>query len=200
MSKEVDIRGDRATEFPLLEEPLSITHARVLACRYQRWDAIGSLTNLVSLEVIDWHGSDLEALRPLAKLEQLSITHLPRVTSLDPLSDLTALRRLILGLMASQYYNGKFHEVESLAPLSGLPLEEVTLLGVRPASKAVDDLLAIPTLTKALVVRFAAKERNRLREVVDEEPVAWQTPAWGSSAESEREGPLSTGITYRTPK
>ncbi|MGH3346356.1 MAG: hypothetical protein ACRDO4_05195 [Nocardioides sp.] len=63
MAKEVDIRGDRALDFPEFDDPLSITHARVMACKFERWSAIGRLTNLVSLEVIDWHGPDFEALR-----------------------------------------------------------------------------------------------------------------------------------------
>lgn len=59
MPKEVDIRGDRARGFPLLEDPLSITHARVMACNFEDWAPIARLTNLVSLEVFDWLAPDL---------------------------------------------------------------------------------------------------------------------------------------------
>ena len=197
--KEVDIRGQRGLDFPDLEQPLSITHARVFACRFERWDAIGTFANLVSLEVFDWLASDLDALRPLLRLEQLRIQHLPRVTNIDALGSLISLRRLILETRPS-WDGSKVTQIDTLQPLRGLALEEVNLFGVRPASKSVDDLMAIPTLKKARLSKFAAKEIKKINASVANEFVAWQEPGWGSAAEVARTGEaLPSGISFRTP-
>jgi hypothetical protein len=199
MAKEVDIRGDRDLDFPELDDPLSITHARVLACKFERWTAIGRLTNLVSLEVVDWHGTDFEALRPLSQLVQLRVQHMPKVTRLDGLEDLKSLRRLILETLPS-WDGSRVTQVESLEPLRMLPLEEVNMFGVRPVSKSVDDLLAIPTLRKARLSKFAAKEIKRINATTSNEFVAWESPAWGSAAEVEATGnALPTGTSFRAP-
>ena len=199
MPREVDIRGDRAMDFPNLQEPLTITHARVFACRYQRWEAIGDLTNLVSLEVFDWLAPDFGPLRPLLKLEQLWVNHLPHVLSLNALSSLQSLRRLVLETLPS-WDGSKVTQVDSLAPLRELPLEEINMFGVRPASKSVDDLLAIPTLKRARLSKFAASEIKKINAQIPDEFVDWQTPNWGSAAQVEatREA-LPSGITYRVP-
>jgi len=74
------------------------------------------------------------------------------------------------------------------------------MFGVRPASKSVDALLAIPTLRRARLSKFAAKEIKRINAVIPNEYVAWKHPHWGSAAEvkASREA-LPTGITFRTP-
>ncbi|WP_248581758.1 hypothetical protein [Nocardioides sp. InS609-2] len=199
MAREVDIRGDRSVDFPRLDDPLTITHARMFACRYERWDAIGALTNLVSLEVFDWLAPTFDALRPLQRLEQLRVQHLPHVTSLDALGSLSSLRRLILETRPS-WDGSKVTQVDTLEPLRGLPLEEVNMFGVRPASKSVDDLLAIPTLKKARLPKFAAKEIRRINPVIPNEFVEWQEPSWGSAAEVEKtKEALPTGVSFRTP-
>lgn len=198
MTKEVDIRGDRTLDFPEFDNPLSITHARVLACKFERWAAIGRLTNLVSLEVVNWYGPDFEALRPLTQLVQLRVQHMPKVRRLDGLADLKSLRRLILETLPS-WDGSKVTQVESLEPLRGLPLEEVNMFGVRPVSKSVDDLLAIPTLRKARLSKFAAKEIKRINAAIPNEFVAWESPNWGSAAEVEATGSaLPTGTSFRT--
>lgn len=197
MAREVDIRGDSSKAFPVLIDPSSITHARVMASKYEEWTAIGELRNLESLEIVHFSGVDLECLRPLTNLVQLSITSLDKVGSLDPLSDLVSLRRLVLENDTSAFINGKTHKVASIAPLRGLPLEEVQPLGVCPVIKSVDDLLAIPSLKRARVARFGVKEQNRLRKVVPDDFVDWDMIDWGSAAEVAHKGPLPIGITFR---
>lgn len=74
------------------------------------------------------------------------------------------------------------------------------MFGVRPASKSVDDLLAIPTLKKARLSKFAAKEIRRINAVIPNEFVEWQEPSWGSAAEVEKtKEALPTGVSFRTP-
>jgi hypothetical protein len=175
--RELDVRGDRAEVFASPPDPRSYTYARILACRYTSYEGLRQMTNLVSLEVIDWLAADLEALRGLHRLEQLKITHLPKITSVEPLAGLVSLRRLILETIPSWDSSGKVTEVDSLAPLRGLPLEEVNMFGVRPASKSVDDLLEISTLRKARLSKFAAKEIKRINAVVPNEYVDWKQPA-----------------------
>jgi len=200
VSREVDIRGDRSVEFPDLDDPLSITNARVLACNYEDWDGIGRLANLTSLEVSSWLGSDLRPLQSLKHLEQLQITHLPNITSLAPLAGLVSLKRLILQTIPGWDSSGKVTEVETLAPLRGLPLEEVNLFGVRPKSRAVDDLLGMHTLQRARLSKFAAKEIKRINALVPNEFVDWRDPDWGSAAAAALAGgTLPTGISFRQP-
>ena len=140
------------------------------------------MVNLVSLEVVDWLAPDFSALRPLVRLEQLHVRHMPRITDLEALSSLTSLRRLILETLPS-WDGSKVTQVDSLAPLRELPLEEVNMFGVRPASKSVEDLLAIPTLRKARLSKFAIKEIRKINAMIPNEYVAWQEPSWGSAAE-----------------
>jgi hypothetical protein len=197
---EVDIRGDCSLDFPELPDPLTITHVRMFACKYRRWEAIGELTNLMSLEVVDWLAPSFDALRPLRRLEQLRVQHLPQVTSLHALSNLESLKRLILETRPS-WDGSKVTEVDSLAPLRGLSLEEVNMFGVRPASKTVDDLLAIGTLRRARLSKFAAKEIKKINELIPNEWVDWQEPSWGSAAEVAATGEaLPTGISFRAPR
>jgi hypothetical protein len=196
VAKEVDIRGDSARAFPEIDDPLSITHAGVFGCRYQDWDALSRLTNLVSLNIANFEGEDFEALRPLRKIEQLRVFHLPKVTNIDPLAELVSLRRLIFETIPGWDASGKVTQLDSLEPLRGLPLEEVQMFGVRPASKAVDDLLAISTLRQARLSKFAAKEIKRIGAVISDDYVNWQTPEWSAGADPESG---SSGVTFRTP-
>ena len=108
---------------------------------------------------------------------------------------LTGLRRLILETLPS-CDSSKVTQVDSLEPLRALPLEELNMSGVRPASRGVDELLTIPTLRRRVrLSKFAAKEIKRINEFV-----VWHQPSWGSAAEVEASGePLPTGISFRTP-
>lgn len=174
---KVEIRGDRSSDFPSLDRVAEVTHVRVVECRYEQWDAIGELRDLVSLEVYGWLPASFDALRPLDGLRQLRIHHLPNVSSLAGLSNLRSLRRLILETRPS-WDGSKVTQVDSLEPLRNLPLEEVNMFGVRPESKAVDDLLAIPTLKRARLSKFAAQQIKLINTVVPNEFVTWQEPAW----------------------
>ena len=202
MARELMIVGDRQHTFPHIPQPLAITHARVRGCRYDDWAALGELTELVSLEVLDWLAADLEPLRALTKLEQLQLHHLPHVASLDPLADLVSLRRLILATTPGWDSSGKVTEVDSLEPLRHLPLEEVNLFGVRPESRSVDELLEIPTLRVARLSKFPVAEIRRIKAHVQDDWVAWQDPPWGS-AEAMNRAPHGTsypgGISFREP-
>lgn len=177
MPLKVEIRGDRSLDFPALDSSSEITHARIVDCRFERWDAISGLVHLTSLEVFDWLAPSLDPLRPLRELVQLRIHHMPQVTSLEPSSSLTSLRRLILETRPS-WDGSKVTQVDSLGPLRSLALEEINMFGVRPASKAVDDLLAIPTLQRARLSKFAAEEIKRINAVIANEWVVWQEPSW----------------------
>lgn len=108
-----------------------------------------------------------------------------------------ALRRLILETRPS-WDGSKVTQVDSLEPLRGLPLGEINMFGVRPASKTVDDLLAIPTLKRARWSKFAAKEIKEINAVIPNEFVEWQEPTWGSAAEvAATKEALPTGISFR---
>jgi hypothetical protein len=173
----VEIRGDRSLEFPELDHADEITHARIVCCRFERWDEISRLQHLTSLEVIEWLGPSFDALRPLGELEQLHIHHMPHVTNLNALGDLQSLRRLILETRPS-WDGSRVTQVDSLEPLRSLALEEINMFGVRPASKAVDDLLAIPTLKTARLSKFAVPQIKRINAMIANERVDWREPSW----------------------
>ena len=63
------------------------------------------------------------------------------------------------------------------------------MFGVRPVSKAVDDLVAIPTLRRVRLSKFAAKEIQRINAVTANEYVACESPEWGSAAQVEEPDP-----------
>ncbi|MFC5176855.1 hypothetical protein [Nocardioides taihuensis] len=93
MARELMIVGDRQEAFPHLPQLLAITHARVQGCRYADWAAIGELTELVSLEVIDWLAADLEPLRALTKLEEVNLFGVrPECRSVNDLLEIPTLR------------------------------------------------------------------------------------------------------------
>jgi hypothetical protein len=163
---------DRELRFP--SAPLLITRARIIECRFKTLAPIGELSNLQSLEIFNYPDADLEPLRPLQKLEQLRIHHLPRVTSLEPLDALQALRRLWLETRPSWDASGKVTEVESLLPLQRIPhLEQVQLFGVRPKSRTIDDLLNLPNLQRARVSKFPKSEIRRLAAAVSNAYCDW---------------------------
>ena len=159
----LNLVDDCATIFPDIDQPERYTSARVWRCRYASLSPLSRLRSLQELRILAYPDSTLEPLAELRHLETLEITHLPNVTSLAPLAALTQLRRLTLATLPSWDASSRTTTVESLSPLAKLPaLEEVSLFGVRPPDKRVDDLLGIRTLRRARVSKYPKAEADRL--------------------------------------
>lgn len=141
---------ESAETFPVPADPLRYESAVIWHCRFRSLSGLGRLRGLRKLEVASYPDVSLAPLCALGRLEHLSMVHLPAVASLEPLSSLTALRRLTLAALPIWDPASKPVEVASFAPLGALPnLEEVNLFGVHPADRSVAVLWRIPTLRRA---------------------------------------------------
>lgn len=151
---------DTAEVFPVPADPLLYGSASIWHCRFRSLSGVGRLTNLRKLEVAGYPDASLDPLRGLARLEHLSMLHLPAVTSLAPLSSLAALRRLTLAALPAWNPASRPVEVESLAPLSSLPaLEEVNLFGLNPADRSVKVLWRIPSMRRVRLADYRTRRR-----------------------------------------
>ena len=112
---------DKSRSFPIVAEPEAYTTARIWACNYQTLGPLASLTRLRSLHILAFPDPSFEMLIGLRDLEELEVTHLPKVHDLGPLAELRSLTRLELSTLPSWDSSGKVTEVDSLAPLRALP-------------------------------------------------------------------------------
>jgi hypothetical protein len=123
---------------------------RVLRLNGAIGDDLGFLAKLADLRVLGLESlktSSLRGIEGLRRVECLVIDHAPRLTSLDPIAHLGALRHLSISTPASWDSSRRCIEVDTLAPLGELArLEHLTLRGVRPLA---DGLLPLERL-KAL--------------------------------------------------
>ncbi len=162
----LELLREKAREFPDVKDPTSYSTARIWHCRYGTLKPVGALTGLRKLTIATYPDQSLAILSGLVKLQDLEIIHLPGVKSLTPLASLTALRKLALRTLPSWDASGKKTVVESLAPISQLPmLEELELIGVVPESGKVDDLLGACSnnLRRVKVSKYPKLEQERIR-------------------------------------
>jgi hypothetical protein len=164
----LDLMDDTARDFPTVADPRSYSSARIWRCRYQTLAPLGQFAGLRTLKILVFPDASFDVLSGLGQLQELEVTHLPRVTDLDALARLGALRRLHLATLPSWDASGKVTEVDSLAPLVHLErLNELELFGVRPRSKSVDDILAIESLRYARVSKYPRPEIQRLEQEME---------------------------------
>lgn len=110
--------------------------------------------------------ADLEPIAFLKGLQYLGVVHLPGITDLGPLAQLTRLRTVRLATLPSWDSSGNVTEVNSLRPLALLPeLTHLELLGVRPASETLRDLEDAAGLVSLRVSKYPKEEVARFREV-----------------------------------
>ena len=165
----LELVRERAKTFPEIAMPDRYTSAKVWHCAYASLEPLSALRRLRTVEIANYPDATLDWLGGLADLEELRILHLPHVNDLAPLADLTKLRVLHLETLPSWDSSGKVTTVTSLAPLAELPrLEEVALLGVRPANKSVEDLIRSTSLRRARLHKFPKHEVLRLEAALAE--------------------------------
>ena len=159
----LDLERDAAKSFPTLDDPESVTSARIWMCKYRSLAPVGTLCNLGVLEIADYPDETLDPVARLSNLEELRILHLPKVSDLAPLSRLLSLRRLALETTPGWDASGKLTEVRSLDPVTRLPnLERLVLYGVVPPDRSVDSILQSQSLREVRVSKYPREEVERL--------------------------------------
>lgn len=158
----LELNRNTAKVFPEIAEQDSIETARVWHCKYRTLEPLRELTNLRVLDVATYPDDSLEELAGLAKLEYLSILHLPKVTDLSPLARLTSLTTLRLATLPSWDSSGKRTVVTSLEPLTKLEaLRHVELFSVVPPDRSLGPLERLPSLVTARLQGFPKAEISR---------------------------------------
>jgi hypothetical protein len=137
-----------------LENP-SIDELRALAPRAPR-----------GLIIFDYSFESLEPLAPFPALETLKIQTAGKLTSLDGLPVLAALRTLLIAPPPSWDGSSRRIEVESYAPIASLRrLESLSLLRVRPRDDDLSPIASmrhLKTLDLAGVPEFTVERLARL--------------------------------------
>lgn len=159
----LDLRRDTAKTFPKLADPESFTSLRVWHCKYRTLSPIKQLTNLRRVEIAGMPDDSLQVLASLKKLEWLSIRHLPRVRSLGPLAELTALKYLELRSTVDANQASPRTLVDSLLPLSRLPeLVHLTLVEIGAFGEPLTVLERCRSLRSITVEGFPATDIRAL--------------------------------------
>ena len=154
---------DKSRSFPDVSEPERYTSARIWHCGYATLWPLSRLINCRSLKVATFPDASFEMLVGLVNLEVLEIMHMPKVRDISALAALKSLKILELATLPSWDSSGKVTEVSSLAPLVSLEnLTELRLFGVRPPTKSVDEIIAIPALRVARISKYPKMEIERL--------------------------------------
>lgn len=157
---------DSSREFPSLAAPRDVTTLRVWHCKYQTLEPVAGLGNLEGLAIATYPDRTLDPLGHLESLRYLTLLHVPKVVSLDPLKALTSLEVLSISTLPSWDASSRVMEVDSLRPLAELPnLRHLELLGVRPRDGSLRDLDGCASLESVRVSKYATGEVERFRSV-----------------------------------
>lgn len=155
MGTHLDLVRDKSKEFPEIERPWSIRTARIWHCSYTSLAPLSRFHNLRELSIASFPDEELDAIGLLEGLQSLSMVHLPKISSLEPLARLRQLRKLCLATLPSWDSGGKVTIVESLRPLTKLPLlEELDIFGVVNKAKRIDELFFSESLRRVRVSKI----------------------------------------------
>ena len=150
----LDLMRDKSKRFPLVEDPLAVTTARIWHCKYASLGPLRAFQNLEVLVIASFPDHTFAPIAPLRQLRHLRVLHFPYAHELEPLAELENLETLSLESRASWDSSGKVLSVQTLEPLSHLVrLRHLQLFGVRPASGGLEPLLRLSSLRSA---RFSA--------------------------------------------
>jgi len=166
MARHLDLMRDTGDRLPAVDDPASYTSARIWHCKYETLQPIGTFANLTSLSIATYPDASLDLLMPLIHLNELRITHLPKVASLEALRELVKLRILSLATLPSWDSSGKLTVVDSLSSIASLPrLEELELFGVVTVSRSADELLTSKSLKRVTLSKFDGASEARIARV-----------------------------------
>lgn len=158
----LELMRDSSKTFPKLECPLTLRTAHIWHCAYRSLVPVGEMLNLEELVIGSLPDPSLEFLRKLSRLRYLRVVHMPKITDLAVLEQLTNIEVLSLSTSPSWDAARKCTIVDSLMPLAGLPrLKQLELFGVCPADKSLSPLQRCPTLESARFSQYPVEEVAR---------------------------------------
>ena len=179
---QMDLFRLRETQLEVTGRLRLVTDLRVWFCSYRSLAGLAELQNLQTLVIAGYPDETFEAVRNLSRLEYLQVGHLPGVTDLEPLADLTSLSVLRLSTLPSWDSSGRVTEVCSLGPLAKLPrLRHLELFGVRPPSRSLAELEESTSLRTVRVSKYPQKEVRRYQTstgISDDFAPAPRVTAW----------------------
>lgn len=163
-----DFMRDDARSLPAHPAPAEVTALRVWQCKYKSLAGLSEFVNLKTLVIATYPDMGLASLGGLGRLDYLSIMHLPNVSDLGPLSQLQRLRTIRLSTLPSWDSSGKKTIVQSLAPLTELPvLAHIELFGVLPEDGTLNVLENCPSLETVRVSKYRKPETERFYQVTE---------------------------------
>ncbi|WP_243405546.1 hypothetical protein [Solimicrobium silvestre] len=158
----LDLMRDEAKKFPKVNNHNDIHSIRIWHCKYKTLQVLEEFPNVEELVVASFPDDSLDFLVTLSKLKYLSIIHLPKISSLDPLAKLLHLDSLSLSTSPAWDAQGKCTIIQSLAPLTEIePLHHLELFGVCPENKLLSDLDKCKNLVTARFSQFQKGEGER---------------------------------------
>lgn len=161
----LELLRDKAREFSSVGDPRAYTSAYIWHCGYRSLVPLGQFVEVRSLTIAGYPDQSFEPLSGLSKLEELSVVHMPKASSLAPISHLHSLRKLALHTLPSWDGSSRTTIVESLAPIAALPrLQELELFGVVPTSHDVGELFESSSLVSVRVSKYPKAQVQRLGE------------------------------------
>jgi hypothetical protein len=162
MDQKLDLMRDASRDFPSIDQPLSIRKLRVWHCKYRSLTEISRMTNLEELVIASLPDESFDFLAQLRSLRYLSVTHFPKIKSIEPLGVLSALNSISLATSPSWDSANRVLEIDSLQPLLELKsLRHVELFGVRAKDGSLRILEALKSLETAKFSQYPQEEVDR---------------------------------------
>lgn len=153
---------DNNKAFEYEGNPLEVTSLKIWHCKYKTLKGLEEFHNLTNLVIAGFPEDSVELIANLKKLEYLQIIHLPKVSDIDPLSQLENLESLVISTLPSWDASRKKTEVKSLAPIATLPkLKYLELHGIVNPTKKLDELMSCKGLQSAMFSQFPKSEIDR---------------------------------------
>lgn len=161
-NNHLELMRDSSKILPKQEVPSTLRTARIWHCGYRSLAPVGEFIHLEELVIGTLPDPSLDFLCTLSRLRYLRIVHMPKITDLTALGQLTNIEILSLSTLPSWDAARKCTIVDSLIPLSGLPrLKKLELFGVCPPDKSLSDLQRCPVLESARFSQYPADEIAR---------------------------------------
>ena len=158
----IEYMRDKSRDMPIIENPLEIRSMTIWHCSYLSLSQISKCTNLEQLNIATLPECDFNFLIKCNSLKFLSITHLPKISNLDPLSGLLELETLSLSTLPSWDASGKKTTIDTLEPLAKLPkLKFLELFGVVPEVVSLESLSILQHLESVRFSKYPKKILNQ---------------------------------------
>lgn len=149
-------------KMPAVRDAENVTSLTIWHCKFDTLDCLTAFRSLKALKIAGYPDTSLAPISQLKQLEWLSILHLPKVSDLEPLTELSNLVSLELATLPSWDASGKRQMIRSLDPLAHLPrLAHLALHGVVPDNKSLSSITTCSSLRTARLSGYPAAEVKR---------------------------------------